>query len=102
MNPKSSKKRLRYNDLVALSLILQNTVDLMRSMKGLESEGWTITEEDVSFLSPYQVGHVKRFGEYNLKFRRVPEDWMREVSFQQAAAAAAQRTRSRMTGKTEP
>ncbi|MBL8508989.1 MAG: Tn3 family transposase, partial [Chitinimonas sp.] len=88
-------------DLVALSLILQNTVDLMRSMRDLEKEGWVINEEDVSFLSPYQVGHVKRFGEYNLKFRRVPEDWISEESFKQAAAAAAQRTRSRKAGKTE-
>lgn len=98
--PDEQQKRLRYNDLIATSLILQNTVDMMRSMRALEAEGWEISDEDVSFLSPYQVGHVKRFGEYNLKLKRTPEDWIRDAAFQQAAAAA-QRTRTKKAGKPE-
>lgn len=87
-DPDEQQKRLRYNDLIASSLILQNTVDMMRSLHVLQKEGWKISEEDVSFLSPYLVSHVKRFGEYNLKLRRAPEAWIHDEAFQQAAATA--------------
>ncbi len=86
--PDEQQKRLRYNDLIASALILQNTVDMMRTLNTLQNEGWKIAEEDVSFLSPYQVGHVKRFGEYNLKLKRTPEAWIRDETFQQALATA--------------
>ncbi len=41
----------------------------------------------MSFLSPYLVAHVKRFGDYNLKLKRPPEDWIRDTLFQAAANA---------------
>ena len=85
--PDEQQKRLRYNDLVASALILQNTVDMMRTLGNLRHEGWQITENDVSFLSPYQVAHVKRFGEYSLKLKRKPEAWIAHETFQQAAAS---------------
>ncbi len=85
--PDEQQKRLRYNDLVASALILQNTVDMMRTLGNLRHEGWQITENDVSFLSPYQVAHVKRFGEYSLKLKRKPEAWIADDTFQQAAAS---------------
>jgi len=91
--PDEQQKRLRYNDLVASSLILQNTVDMMRTLSSLQKEGWKITEEDVSFLSPYQVAHVKRFGEYNLKFKDKPEAWIKDERFQQAAASVQEMRR---------
>ena len=91
--PDEQQKRLRYNDLVASSLILQNTVDMMRTLSSLQKEGWKITEEDVSFLSPYQVAHVKRFGEYNLKFKDKPEAWIKDETFQQAAASVQEMRR---------
>lgn len=84
--PDEQQKRLRYNDLVASALILQNTVDMMRTLNDLQHEGWQITENDVGFLSPYQVAHVKRFGEYSLKLKRKPEAWIADETFQQAAA----------------
>jgi len=85
--PDEQQKRLRYNDLVASALILQNTVDMMRTLVSLQKEGWKITDEDVSFLSPYQIAHVKRFGEYSLKLKRKPEPWIEDETFQQAAAS---------------
>lgn len=85
--PDEQQKRLRYNDLVASALILQNTVNMMRTLGNLRHEGWQITENDVSFLSPYQVAHVKRFGEYSLKLKRKPEAWIADDTFQQVAAS---------------
>lgn len=91
--PDEQQKRLRYNDLVASALILQNTVDMMRTLRTLEADGWKISEEDVSFLSPYQVAHVKRFGEYTLRLKKKPEAWIEDEAFQQAAASVQQNRR---------
>ena len=55
---------MRYNDLVATAVILQNTVDMARILADLKRDGWKISATDLSFLSPYQTSTVKRFGEY--------------------------------------
>lgn len=75
-DPDEQQKRLRYNDMVASSVILQNTVDMMRILQKLARDGWQFTDDDVSFLSPYLTSNVKRFGEFNLKLKRPPEPWM--------------------------
>lgn len=86
-DPDEQQKRLRYNDMVASSVILQNTVDMMRILQKLELEGWQFTYEDMSFLSPYLTSNVKRFGEFNLKLNRPPESWIKDSVFQQAAGS---------------
>ncbi|OCX24911.1 hypothetical protein BBI09_00210 [Stutzerimonas xanthomarina] len=86
-DPDEQQKRLRYNDMMASSVILQNTVDMMRILQKLAREGWQFTDEDVSFLSPYQTSNVKRFGEFNLKLNRPPEPWIKDSVFQQAAGS---------------
>jgi TnpA family transposase len=40
------QKRLRYNDLVAVCVILQNTVDMMKSLEDLTAEGQGIDIRD--------------------------------------------------------
>jgi TnpA family transposase len=84
-DPDEQQKRLRYNDMVASSVILQNTVDMMRILQKLAREGWQFNDEDVSFLSPYLTSNVKRFGEFNLKLNRAPEPWIKDEVFRQAA-----------------
>jgi len=86
-DPDEQQKRLRYNDMVASSVILQNTVDMMRILQKLAREAWQFTDEDVSFLSPYLTSNVKRFGEFNLKLNRPPEPWIKDSVFQQAAGS---------------
>jgi TnpA family transposase len=86
-DPDEQQKRLRYNDMVASSVILQNTADMMRILQKLSREGWQFTDEDVSFLSPYLTSNVKRFGEFNLKLNRPPEPWIKDSVFQQAAGS---------------
>ncbi|WP_043634677.1 Tn3 family transposase [Chromobacterium haemolyticum] len=92
--PDEQQKRLRYNDLIASALILQNTVDMMRTLRVLEREGWNISAEDVSFLSPYLTGHVKRFGDFNLKLKRAPEPWIQDDTFQQPVAEIRRQRRA--------
>lgn len=98
-DPDEQQKRLRYNDMVASSVILQNTVDMMRILQKLAREGWQFTDEDVSFLSPYLTSNVKRFGEFNLKLNRPPEPWIKDSVFQQAAGSI--RTGKLGTAETE-
>lgn len=94
-DPDEQQKRLRYNDMVASSVILQNTVDMMRILHKLAREGWQFTDEDVSFLSPYLTSNVKRFGEFNLKLNRPPEPWIKDSVFQQAAGSLRANTASK-------
>ncbi len=86
-DPDEQQKRLRYNDMIASSVILQNTVDMMRILQKLARDGWQFTDEDVSFLSPYLTSNVKRFGEFNLSLKRPPEPWIKDSIFQQAAGS---------------
>lgn len=95
--PDEQQKRLRYNDLIAAALILQNVVDMMRTLAALDGQGRSIAAADVSFLSPYQVAHVKRFGEYNLELERPPEPWIGDATFQQVVATV----RAQRNAKTE-
>ncbi len=86
-DPDEQQKRLRYNDMIASSVILQNTVDMMRILQKLARDGWQFTDDDVSFLSPYLTSNVKRFGEFNLSLKRPPEPWIKDSIFQQAAGS---------------
>jgi hypothetical protein len=71
-DPDEQQKHIRYNDLLASAVILQNVIDRSKIIEDLRREGWTITDEDLSFLSPYWQA-VKRFGEYGLDFDRAPD-----------------------------
>jgi hypothetical protein len=82
------QKRIRYIDLVASAVILQNTVDMMRIIQELYAEGENIAVEDAAFMSPYGTTGVKRFGNYHLDLKRPPEAWLKESLFRQAAKRA--------------
>jgi TnpA family transposase len=78
-DPDEQQKYLRYNDLLASAVILQNVIDMSRIIADLRQEGWTITEEDLSLLSPYLTPGVKRFGEYGLDFDRELEPSIQQI-----------------------
>lgn len=87
-DPEEQQKRLRYNDLVAAAVILQNTVDMMRVLQQLVAEGHNIDLSDVGYLSPYMTAALKRFGDYFLDLKRTPEEWIRDTLFKKAANEA--------------
>ena len=91
-DPDEQQKRLRANDLVAACVILQNTVDMMRTLQDLAAERKTVRRVDLSFLSPYVTSHVKRFGEYTLDLHKPPEPWLSEAVFREAAGEARQQS----------
>lgn len=89
-DPEEQQKRLRYNDLIAAAVILQNTVDMMRVIQTLVAEGHDVKAEDLAFLSPYITSGLKRFGDYHLNLKRTPEQWIRDTLFSNAANQARQ------------
>ena len=52
--------------------MLQNVIDITDVCYALIQEGYTITEEDLSHMSPYMTEQLKRFGEYVLDLARRP------------------------------
>ncbi|KND57946.1 Mobile element protein [Candidatus Burkholderia verschuerenii] len=83
-DPEEQQKRLRYNDLIASAVILQNTVDMMRVLRDMVAEGEKIQLEDIEFLCPYPTHNVRRFGRYKLHLYRRPEDWIHDPLFGRA------------------
>jgi TnpA family transposase len=47
-DPEEQQKRLRYNDLIAAAVILQNTVDMMRVIQTLIAEGHKFDVDDLT------------------------------------------------------
>ena len=82
-DPDEQQKHIRYNDLLASAVILQNVIqnviDMTKIIADLRREGGTITDEDVSFLSPYLTPGLKRFGEYMLDLDRDLEPSIQEI-----------------------
>jgi len=65
-NPDEMEKAIKYNSLIANAIILQNIIDITNICNELKKEEWTITKKDISYISPYLTGGIKRFGEYIL------------------------------------
>jgi TnpA family transposase len=73
-DPDEMEKAIKYNDLIANCIMLQNVIDITNICHELEKEGYKFTAEDLSYLSPYMTEHIKRFGEYILDLIKKPEN----------------------------
>jgi TnpA family transposase len=71
-DPIEQEKRLKYLDLVASAIILQNTVDLSYAIQVLIEEGYPVTPELLAGLSPYLTKNIKRYGDYILDLLTIP------------------------------
>jgi TnpA family transposase len=72
-DPVEQAKRIKYRDLVANVVMLQNVVDMTNVLHDLQREEVRVTPELVAHLSPYLNGHLKRFGHYILDMETPPE-----------------------------
>lgn len=72
-DPVEQEKRIKYNQLVANALMLQNIIDMTPLLKQMAHEGYTVTPETLSTLSPYPHDHIRRFGDYVLNLDELPE-----------------------------
>jgi len=50
------EKLIKYNDLVANTVIFQNVVDVSRVLREVLAEGYSVKREDVAALSPFERG----------------------------------------------
>ena len=66
------EKAVKHNDLIANCIVLQNVIDITDVCHELIQEGYIITEEEVSHMSPYMTDQFKRFGEYVLDLDSLP------------------------------
>jgi len=89
--PEEQQKRLRYNDLIASAVILQNTVDMMQALREMVANGEKVRAEDIAFLSPYPTHNIRRFGHYKLHLDRRPESWIRDPLYGHAPRHASSR-----------
>jgi len=71
-DPEEQEKRIKYADVVANALMLQNVVDMSNGLHRLALDGHRVAKEDVATLSPYLTRHVKRFGDYVIDLSTVP------------------------------
>ena len=72
-DPEEQEKVIKYNDLVANAVILQNVIDQSRILYEMKAEGYPIKREEVAALSPYLTSHLKRFGDYVIDLSVVPQ-----------------------------
>lgn len=73
-DPDEMEKAIKYNALIANGIVLQNIIDYSASIYQLQQEGYEITKEDASRISPYMTEHIKRFGEYIIDLEKQPEN----------------------------
>lgn len=72
-DPIEQEKRLKYLDLVASAVILQNTVDMSFAIQTLMSQGELIPIRHLAALSPYITRHIKRYGDYVVNLHNIPQ-----------------------------
>ena len=73
------EKRIKYSELVANAVILQNAVDMTNAINQLLKDGHKILRTDIEALSPYILRNIKRFGDYYINSNAIPEAFFYEV-----------------------
>lgn len=71
-NPDEQEKITVYNPLVANAVMLQTVADQTRALHAHHQEAYTINEGDLAFLSPYVTRNLKRFGDYETRYKTEP------------------------------
>ncbi|MFI9605061.1 Tn3 family transposase [Streptomyces sp. NPDC052043] len=63
--PVEQEKAMKFNALLTNAVIFHNALDIAEIVRQLLEEGWEITLEDLTHISPYLTEHINRFGEYS-------------------------------------
>ncbi|NEV64364.1 Tn3 family transposase, partial [Thiorhodococcus minor] len=71
-DPIEQLKQVKYMDLVANAVMLNNVADMTEVISGIIDEGLPVTPELVSRLSPCTRDHIRRFGQYALDMDEHP------------------------------
>ena len=79
-DPVEQEKRLKYLDLVASAVILQNTVDMTEVICSLSAEGFKINRRMLATMSPYINRNLKRYGDYVVDLKNIPQPFERAIN----------------------
>ena len=71
-DPIEQEKQVKYLNLIANAVILQNVVDMTDALSEMANEGYNITRDLVQRTSPYMTEHIRRFGQYVLDMTEIP------------------------------
>lgn len=71
-DPIEMEKRVKFNQLVANCVMLQNVLDMSQALRELIEEGYPVNMKAVQGLSAYLHGHVQRYGEYDMDVNDIP------------------------------
>lgn len=74
------RKSIKYNHLVANCLIFYNVCMLTQIIQELNDEGYIISKDIISSLSPYITHHINRYGKYKLNLERKPEEFKYDLN----------------------
>lgn len=67
------RKVIKYNQLVANMVILNNVHWMSKKLKEMQEKGYPVDDDGLKGLSPYRFSHINRFGDYTLDVnRKVP------------------------------
>ena len=80
--PIEQEKGVKYTDLVANAVILQNVADMTHLLPKLAEQGYTVTRETLATLSPYLTSHIRRFGDYVLDVSQKPDPIQFDLPFE--------------------
>lgn len=72
-DPDEQEKRIKYLELVANAVILQNTVDISYALQGLMADGYPVKRDAIPGMSPYMTRQLKRYGDFVLELNNIPE-----------------------------
>ncbi len=73
-DPVEQNKQIKYTDLIANAIMLQNVVDLTNVLNRMSGERIPVTKELVAGLSPYVRDQIQRFGRYDVDMDHIPPE----------------------------
>jgi len=73
-DPEEHEKAVKYTDILANVIMLQNVIDMSDIILELHEEGYPIIEQELARLSPYIRGNINRFGQYIVNMNLPPID----------------------------
>jgi TnpA family transposase len=71
-DPVEQLKQVKYMELVANAVMLQNVVDLTDVLAVMAAEGLPVTQELVARTAPTIRDHLRRFGKYDIDMEALP------------------------------
>ncbi len=76
------EKRVKYTDVIANCVMLDNVIEMNAALNQLSKEGLIPTIDELAALSPYQTGHLKRFGNYELDLSQITAPPTDDLTFE--------------------